>query len=92
MNGAPPFVVRGALRPGRWNHVEVVLHGDGIRIDVNGTRRLTPQLPAGRAQALGTGAAGHAVDYTRPGALSIPTRYLYVTDHVAPFQPLDWHG
>src|SRR5262249_14279527 len=32
---------------------------------------------------------GHAVDYTRPGALSIPGHYLYFPDHVAPFPPLD---
>jgi hypothetical protein len=32
---------------------------------------------------------GHAVDYTRPGALSIPTHYLYFPDHVAPFPPLN---
>jgi hypothetical protein len=30
---------------------------------------------------------GVAVDYTRPGALSIPARYLYLPDHVAPFPP-----
>jgi VanZ family protein len=31
---------------------------------------------------------GFAVDYTRPGALSIPAHYLYFPDHVAPFPPL----
>ncbi len=31
---------------------------------------------------------GHAVDYIRPGELSIPARYLYFPDHVAPFPPL----
>ena len=30
---------------------------------------------------------GHAVDYVRPGALSIPERYFYLPDHVAPFPP-----
>ncbi len=36
---------------------------------------------------------GHAVDYVRPGALSIPARYLYLPDHVQPFPPTsaaDW--
>ena len=32
-------------------------------------------------------AAGHAVDYVRPGALSIPVHYLYLPDHIAPFPP-----
>jgi hypothetical protein len=30
---------------------------------------------------------GWTVDYVRPGALSIPARYLYLPDHVAPFPP-----
>jgi len=31
----------------------------------------------------------HAVDYVRPGALSIPRRYLYLPDHVETFTPTD---
>ena len=30
---------------------------------------------------------GYAVDYVRPGALSIPQRYFYVPDHIEPFPP-----
>ena len=30
---------------------------------------------------------GYAVDYVRPGALSIPRRYLYLPDHIEPFPP-----
>jgi hypothetical protein len=30
---------------------------------------------------------GHAVDYVRPGALSIPHSYLYLPDHIRPFPP-----
>jgi hypothetical protein len=30
---------------------------------------------------------GWFVDYTRPGALSIPARYFYLPDHLAPFPP-----
>jgi VanZ family protein len=30
---------------------------------------------------------GYAVDYVRPGALSIPDSYLYFPDHVQPFPP-----
>jgi hypothetical protein len=32
---------------------------------------------------------GYAVDYVRPRALSIPARYLYFPDHIAPFPPMD---
>jgi hypothetical protein len=31
---------------------------------------------------------GHTVDYVRPGALSIPSRFFYLPDHVAPFPPI----
>ena len=46
-NGGPPLAVGGALRPGHWNRVHVMLVGDQLRIDVNGTRRLTEQLAPG---------------------------------------------
>lgn len=112
LNGGPAFTVGGALRPGRWNRVELRLHGDDFRIDVNGTRRLTQQFPPDSLRRWGAGQValggevhggvpwqgmirqaeirtkGHAVDYARPGALSIPARYLYFPDRVAPFQPL----
>ena len=32
---------------------------------------------------------GYSVDYVRPGALSIPQRYLYFPDHTQPFLPTD---
>ena len=32
---------------------------------------------------------GYAADYVRPGALSIPQRYLYFPDHSQPFLPTD---
>jgi hypothetical protein len=31
--------------------------------------------------------AQYAVDYLRPGALSIPETYLYLPDHIEPFPP-----
>jgi len=112
-NGNPPFAVGGALQSRRWNNVDVMLQRDAIRIDVNGTRRLTERLPADSPRVWAAGQValggevhgggpwqgqinraevrtpGHAVDYTRPGALSIPQHYLYFPDHVAPFPPLD---
>jgi len=30
---------------------------------------------------------GYAIDYVRPGALSIPPSYLYLPDHIEPFPP-----
>jgi hypothetical protein len=35
---------------------------------------------------------GYAVDYVRPGALSVPRRYFYFPDHIIPFPPntRDW--
>ena len=54
-NGNPPFAVSGALQPGRWNRVDVTLHGQSIGIDVNGTRRLTHQLPADYLRDWGSG-------------------------------------
>src|SRR5215470_16692454 len=44
-NGNPAYTVAGALRAGRWSRVEVTVHRDALRIDVNGTRRLTERLP-----------------------------------------------
>lgn len=46
-NGAPPFVVPGVLRPGRWVSAEVLLHSRSITISVAGRTRLTRPLPAG---------------------------------------------
>ena len=112
VNGAPPLSVADALVPEQWNHVDVTLLGDVVRIDVNGTRRLTEQLGTDALGRWGAGqvalggevhggvpwqgrirqaeirTAGHVVDYTRPGVLSIPARYLYLPDRVAPFRPL----
>jgi VanZ family protein len=34
----------------------------------------------------------YAVDYVRPGALSIPERYFYFPDHIEPFPPPDGLG
>jgi hypothetical protein len=112
-NGNPPLAVGKALQPRRWNRLDVMLQRDRIQIDVNGTRRLTENLPADSLSVWGAGqialggevhgsgpwqgeirgaevrTLGHAVDYVRPGALSIPKHYLYFPDHIAPFPPLD---
>jgi hypothetical protein len=112
-SGDPPFTVDKALQPRRWNSVDVVLHRDDIRIDVNGTTRLTGHVPPDSPRVWSAGqvalgdevqgggpwqgkirlaevrTSGHAVDYVRPGALSIPGHYLYFPDHVEPFPPTD---
>jgi hypothetical protein len=41
----------------------------------------------GRIRRAEVRTAGRAVDYTAPGALAIPARFLYLPDHVAPFPP-----
>lgn len=111
-NGNPAYIVADAVRAGRWSSVDVTVRRDALRIDVNGTRRLTQQLPSdslggwgpgqvalgdevhgggpwqGRIRQAEVRTSGHAVDYVRPGALSIPAHYLYFPDHVAPFPPL----
>ncbi len=108
-NGDPPFGVDGVLKPQRWNSVDVMLQRGDMRIDVDGTTRLTEHLPADSLRVWSAGqivlgdevhgggpwqgeihhaevrTSGYEVDYVRPGALSIPERYLYFPDHIEPF-------
>ena len=111
VGGGPPYVIKGALRPQGWNHVDMMLrHGD-MRIDVGGSTRLLAHLPSDSARDWSAGqialgnevhggtpwlgqirlaevrTPGHAVNYVRPGALSIPESYLYLPDHIQPFPP-----
>jgi hypothetical protein len=109
--GDPSFVVGGVVHPQRWTRVDVVLRRGDIRIDVDGTTRITRHLPADSTRAWSAGqivlgdevngggpwqgkishaevlTSGHALDYVRPGELSIPEHYLYLPDHIAPFPP-----
>jgi hypothetical protein len=111
-NGNPALTVPHALRPLRWNRIEISIEGHSLQIDVDGKRRLTDQIPGNSLRTWGTGrvALGGEVDgggpwlgeirraevrtpdqivnYARPGALSIPARFLYLPDHIAPFPPL----
>jgi hypothetical protein len=50
INGGPPFVIPGVLRPQRWNSVKVMLQRGDFRIDVGGRTRLTAHLTAGSSQ------------------------------------------
>src|SRR5436189_2535381 len=45
-NGDPPFIVGRALPPRRWTSVDVVVHRDSVRIQVNGRTRLAARIPA----------------------------------------------
>ena len=54
-NGDPPFAVDGLLRSQRWNSVDIKLQHDDIRIAVDGTTRLTEQVPADSARVWGQG-------------------------------------
>jgi VanZ family protein len=46
-NGAPPFVVPEVFRPHRWTAVRVRIDGENLRVDVDGTTRLSDSLPSG---------------------------------------------
>jgi hypothetical protein len=46
-NGAPPFVVPEVFRPHRWTAVRVRIDGENLRVDVDGTTRLSETLPSG---------------------------------------------
>ena len=45
-NGDPPFAVEGIFHPQRWTSVDVMLRRGDLRIDVDGTTRVTEHLPA----------------------------------------------
>ena len=47
-NGDPPFTLHGVIQPQRWNNVQVILQRTAIRIDVDGTPRLSQHLGPGR--------------------------------------------
>jgi hypothetical protein len=46
IGGNPPFTVNGALPAHRWASVEVLVHGDSLRAQVNGRTRLAARIPA----------------------------------------------
>ena len=46
ISGDPPFTVDGALAERRWASVEVLVHGDSLRVRVNGRTRLAARIPA----------------------------------------------
>jgi hypothetical protein len=113
VEGDPPFVVPGVVRPHHWLSVDVLLAGDRLRIEVGGRTRLTARIPAdtpgawspaeialgdavhggnpwqGEISRAEVRTGGYAVDYVRPGALSIPASYFYSPDHIEPFPPPD---
>lgn len=43
--GNPPFTVEGALQAHRWTGVDVLVHNDSIRVQVNGRTRLAAHIP-----------------------------------------------
>ena len=44
--GNPPFTVDGALQARRWTSVDVQVHSNSIRVQVNGRTRLAAHIPA----------------------------------------------
>jgi hypothetical protein len=53
--GGPPFTVARALQVRRWASVDVIVHGDSIRIRVNGQTRLAAHIPAGSPRVWSAG-------------------------------------
>jgi hypothetical protein len=113
--GDPPFAIPGVLQPDRWTQLAVTLqHGD-LRVDVDGTPRLTEHFPPDALKDWGSGrlalgdevdssqpwqgqirtarvrTSSYDIDYLAPGALSIPSTYLYLPDHLEPFPPTSWN-
>ena len=44
--GNPPFTIDGALQARRWTSVDVLVHSDSIRVQINGWTRLAAHIPA----------------------------------------------
>lgn len=44
-NGAPPFDIGGVFQPQRWTSVNLLLHHDNLRVEVDGKTRLSQHLP-----------------------------------------------
>jgi hypothetical protein len=55
VNGAPPFVIPGVIRPGQWISVDVAVRGGRLSISVAGRARLTGRVPAGGLQGWAPG-------------------------------------
>jgi hypothetical protein len=64
VNGDPPFAVPDALTAGRWTRIDVVLHHGDLRIDVDGTPRLSAPMTPDALSKWGSGriALGDEVD------------------------------
>lgn len=50
VSGDPPFTVDGAFQARRWASVDVLVHGDSLRVQVNGRTRLAARIPADSPQ------------------------------------------
>jgi hypothetical protein len=89
-NGDPPFRVARALQAGRWTRVDVTVHRDSVRIQVNGQTRLAQRLPADSPRVWGAGqiALGDEVHGGGPWQGTIRSAQVrtpgYAVDYVHP--------
>jgi hypothetical protein len=77
--GNPPFTVYGALQARRWTSVDVLVHGDSIRVQVNGRTRLTGHIPADSPRVWTAGRIALGDEIHRGGPWQGMIRYAQVS-------------
>jgi len=90
IGGNPPFTVNGALQAHRWASVEVLVHGDSLRVQVNGQTRLAARIPADSPQVWTAGQIALGDEVHGGGPWQGTIRYAqvstrgYVVDYIHP--------
>jgi hypothetical protein len=89
-SGDPPFTVSRALPARRWVSVEVLVHGDSLRVQVNGQTRLATRIPANALRVWTAGQIALGDELHGGGPWQGTIRYArvstrgYVVDYVRP--------
>jgi hypothetical protein len=86
-NGDPPFVLEGVLKPGQWTRVGVALDRHNVRIEVDGTTRLSKRIPADSPKVWSGGqlALGDEVHGGRPWQGSIRQAEVLTPDQAVDY-------
>jgi hypothetical protein len=90
VNGAPPFVIAGVVKPGHWLSADVALRSGRLSISVDGRTRLTGRIPAAglRTWAPGRVALGGDVQdsFPWPGQIRVAEVRTpgYTADYLRP--------
>jgi hypothetical protein len=89
-------LVRGDLRINVGGRTRLTEHlpADSLRSWGQGQIALGDEVQGGgpwqgQIRLASVSSPGYAVDYVRPGALSIPVSYRYIPNHIEPFPPKD---